>query len=74
MAINELLISTIYASYMQLSGSGSIPKIADYSAECLESFDKELNCDSTSKTGLLHYLKELNKDPIMRERKNKNYI
>ena len=48
MSINELIISQIYASYLELSESGSIPKIANYSAACLQRFDEELSCESTS--------------------------
>lgn len=38
-SINELIISQIYASYLELSESGSIPRIANYSAACLQRFD-----------------------------------
>jgi len=43
MTINELFLSTILRVYRELTSTGSIPKIAEYSPEILTFFNEILN-------------------------------
>ena len=68
MSINELFCTQILSSYNTLVASGSIPRSAPYSDECMTEFNDILNGESvggdTIARLLLWYL-----DPILKARK-----
>lgn len=70
MSINELFISQISDSYEILTENGDIPKVADYSQECIEKFDAILDGDFNS---CMQKLIQHNLDPVVRQRKETLY-
>jgi len=67
MTINELFLSTILRCYRELSSSGSIPKIANYSPEIFSFFNELMNDPNSGET--MKNLFILAKDPVVRARK-----
>ena len=72
MTINELFLSTILRCYRELTSSGSIPCIANYTPEILTFFNELLNDPTSGET--MKNLFTLAKDPVVRARKESIYI
>jgi len=72
MTLNELFLSTILRCYRELTASGSIPPIANYSPEIIHFFTEILNDPTSGDT--MKNLFTLAKDPVVRARKEKIYI
>ena len=61
-SINELFVKQILTSFETLTASGSIPKIANYSEECMTEFNDLLNGD-TAGSGTINRLMMWHMDP-----------